>query len=100
MTEFHIGQIFEKKYPPELAEWCMLNNCKLLEKSFGVFEVIEIKKDENLKKINEIYLIESSVSDRRIRGALIGVQEDIEFIKDIEQKISNLRKELEKKDDA
>ncbi|MDM8227770.1 DUF4376 domain-containing protein [Parasutterella secunda] len=29
MSEFQIGQIFENEYPPEVASFCLKNNCKI-----------------------------------------------------------------------
>lgn len=29
MSDFHVGQIFEWKYPPQAAVWCDQNNCRI-----------------------------------------------------------------------
>lgn len=42
MAEYHIGQIFEGKYPPEAAIWCNKNNAYIEKIADNRYEIKEV----------------------------------------------------------
>ena len=66
--EFHVGQTFEGKYPPEAAEWCNQNNAYIIKEN-GKF-IIRAIPEPSLEELKEqkIRQIDKETSNAILAG--------------------------------